>query len=110
MNGYHNRKSQFAIGNPGRPKGSPDKISSKIRAMYRKLIEDNMDQLQEDIKNMKPRERIDAIIRLSSFVLPKLRQVEIFEMPDIYELLQMSKDERREMLIKLKSEINEQER
>ena len=96
------------VANPeGRPFGAKDRINSKIRDKFRKLVEDNFDQLQEDIKILKPRERVDAIIRLSSFILPKMQSIQITEMPEVYELLQMTSEERKAELLRLKKMVDE---
>lgn len=60
----------------GRSAGTPNKSTVVIRNAFQKLIEDNLDQLQEDLNSLKPAARIDAMIKLSEYVLPKLNRTE----------------------------------
>lgn len=60
----------------GRPKGSKNKATSRIREFYSQLIEDNQAQLKTDLQKLKPFERVRAIIELSKYVLPTLKSVE----------------------------------
>jgi len=63
-------------GNPnGKPKGIKNKKSDEVRGMFQKLIDTiGFDQLAEDIKELKPKERIDVLLGLSEFVIPKLNR------------------------------------
>ena len=63
----------------GRTRGVPNKDTSEIRESFQSLIENNIDALQEDIKALKPTERIKAIIDLAKFVLPTLKAIEYNE-------------------------------
>ena len=94
------------IANPqGRPVGAMDKVNAQIRDKFKVLVEDNIDQLREDLKELKPRERVDAIIRLANFILPRQRSIQLYEMPEVAELLLMSSEERLIELARLKSEL-----
>ena len=57
----------------GRPPGTPNKDTSEIRANFQLLIEGNLRQLENDLKGLKPFERIKVILELSKFVLPTLK-------------------------------------
>ena len=70
------RKGQ--TNNPnGRPKGSKNRNTEKIREAYQKLIEGRLDSLNEDLDLMEPRERVKAIIDLSKYVLPTMQSVAV---------------------------------
>lgn len=59
-------------GNPqGRPKGSKGKAPAALLERVKLLVDDNMDQIKKDLKNLPPTERVRAIIKLLEFVLPK---------------------------------------
>ena len=61
----------------GRPKGSTNEKTDKIRDYYQKLIEGNLKQIQEDLDSLKPKERMDVLISLSKFVVPLMKAVEV---------------------------------
>jgi hypothetical protein len=61
----------------GRPKGTPNKNTKEIREAFKNLIEDNIDQMTKDLKQLEPKDRLKFIIDLSTFVIPKLKQADI---------------------------------
>ena len=61
----------------GRKTGSKNKISQDIRESFKKLIEDNIDGLQEDIDTLEPKDRLKIIIDLAAYVIPRLKQTDI---------------------------------
>ncbi len=61
----------------GRTKGTPNKITSEIKEIFKEIIECNLPQLQNDILELSPKERIDVLLRLSEFVIPKLQRSNI---------------------------------
>jgi hypothetical protein len=63
-------------GNKGKPKGAISKHNKEIRERFKMLIDDNIDTLQKDIEKLNSKDRIDAILNLASFVVPKLKATE----------------------------------
>ena len=61
----------------GRPKGSSNKATSKVRDSFTSLLEDNLDQLKEDFKELEPKDRIKLFLDLSKYVIPQLKQTEV---------------------------------
>ena len=61
----------------GRPKGATNKDTAEIRNSFQYLIENNLEQLENDLKELKPFERIKVILELSKFVLPTLKATEL---------------------------------
>jgi hypothetical protein len=61
----------------GRTKGTPNKTTIEIREKYQLLIEETLEQLNEDIKTLEPKDRIKVIIELSKFVIPTLKATEL---------------------------------
>lgn len=61
----------------GRPKGTPNKATAKIRESYTKLLEDALPQLKEDFKELEPKDRIKLYLELSKYVVPALKQTDI---------------------------------
>jgi len=57
-------------GNPkGRPKGSPNITKQQTKELVNIFIEKNWGQIQKDFDSLKPRERLDVIIRLLKYNL-----------------------------------------
>lgn len=61
----------------GRPKGSSNKATSKVRDSFTKLLEDNLEQLKEDFKELEPKDRIKLFLDLSKYVIPQLKQTDV---------------------------------
>lgn len=60
----------------GRAKGTPNKVTTEIREFYKELIENNLEQLEADLIELTPKERIEVLIKLSEYVIPKLTKIE----------------------------------
>ena len=61
----------------GRTKGTPNRNTDEIRQNFQLLIENNLETLESDLKELEPKDRIKAILELSKFVLPILRATEL---------------------------------
>ena len=61
----------------GRTKGTPNRNTDEIRQKFQLLIENNLTTLENDIKELEPKDRIKAILDLSKFVLPTLKATEL---------------------------------
>ena len=61
----------------GRKAGIPNKVTTKIRDAFSKLIEDNLEGLENDLKSLKHSDRIKFIIDLASFIVPRLKAIEV---------------------------------
>jgi hypothetical protein len=57
----------------GRPKGAPNKTTAELRLMINQIISTNLETIQEDIKKLTPKNRIDVIINLLQYVTPKMK-------------------------------------
>lgn len=57
--------------------GVPNKANAALRERVHALIDDNYQQVVRDIKSLKPRERVDAWLKLLEYALPKLQRSEM---------------------------------
>lgn len=74
----------------GRPKGAANKTTSEIRAAFQMLISENIEQLQSDIDKLKPSERINIIMQMANYILPKMQTLNVTEMVNLeYKELQI---------------------
>lgn len=63
----------FKKGNPGRPKGSKNKLSGQIRERIQSLFNDNFQTIQEDLESMEPKDRLKFLTDLLPYLVPKLQ-------------------------------------
>lgn len=62
----------------GRVKGSTSKEITEIREIFKNILSDNLEQINEDLKAIDdPGQRIRLILELSKFVIPTLKSTEI---------------------------------
>ena len=65
-------------GNPnGRPKGIPNKAHAELKEFINHVIAKNLPRLQKDLDIMSPEARVDRLIKLMEFVIPKKRESDI---------------------------------
>jgi hypothetical protein len=61
----------------GRTKGTPNKVTSDLRAWITELLDSNRKQITNDIESLEPHQRVIIFEKLMSYVLPKLQSVEM---------------------------------
>ena len=59
----------------GRQAGTPNKITGTLKEFVANLVDDNRDQIVDDLKTLKPKERLAVLERLMQYVLPKQQAV-----------------------------------
>lgn len=63
-------------GNPkGRPKGTPNKVTSTLKEWITKLINGNRKQIERDFKQLSARDRLLIVERLLPYVIPKQQAI-----------------------------------
>ena len=72
-----NSDGTFGKNNSGRPKGSVGKSNNKIRDTFQLLLENNLEKLQEDLNELEPKDRIQLLLSLANYILPKLRSIDL---------------------------------
>jgi len=60
----------------GRPKGSANKATSIVRQSFANLLEDNLPQLEQDLAELEPKDRIKLLLDLAKYVVPQLKSTE----------------------------------
>jgi hypothetical protein len=91
--------------NAGRPKGSTNKNLKTLRTRIESLLDEQWDNLLNDFEGLAPKERIDAIIKLLEYALPKLNRTEIKEITTIENFLQMTPEQRKERITEIQETI-----
>jgi hypothetical protein len=66
----------------GRPLNSSNNLTRTIKKMIADIVENNLENLQSDLDQMKPVERSKVIISLLDYVSPKLRSIETNDVTD----------------------------
>ena len=74
-----NSDGTFAEGNTGRKAGTPNKATTEIKEAFQMLLEDNLPTLQRDISSLEPKERVKFMLELASFIIPKMKSVDLKE-------------------------------
>lgn len=74
-----NKNGRFVKGNTagGRTKGSKNKATEELRSFINDFINDNKEKIQQDFDSLEPKERIDSLIKLLEYSLPKLQRTEL---------------------------------
>lgn len=71
------KENASRLGKKGSRKGIPNKSTIEIKEAFQLLLSNNLEKLQNDLNEMKPSERFNAVIQLASYVLPKMKAIEL---------------------------------
>lgn len=67
-------------GNPkGRPQGAQGKLTTELRAQLKLMIEGELERLPDYLATLPDPERLQIVLKLLPFVLPKVSQVSFME-------------------------------
>ena len=61
----------------GRKNGSKNRNSEAVRDAFQSLVENNLHQLEKDLIQLEPKDRLKIVIDLSKFILPTLKATEL---------------------------------
>lgn len=95
---------QFATGHglsKGRPKGSKNQVTEKIRDSFLHFIEENLDRMQEDFDSLEAKDRFRYLFEMSKFILPSLKAIEFGNVLD-----ELTEEQFAEVIEKIKSEFS----
>jgi hypothetical protein len=59
----------------GREKGTPNKLTKELRYLLKDLIYNELESLDEKLKKLDTKERIELIIKFLPYTLPKLQNI-----------------------------------
>ena len=59
----------------GRVKGTPNKLTKEIRIILKNLLAKEIKNLPDILEQLEPRERLELIIKIMPYVLPKVRDI-----------------------------------
>ena len=68
------KETEFKTGHKkvgGRTKGTPNKVTQEVRDLFSQLVRDNLPQLKKDLAALEPYQRVNAMMKLSQFIIPK---------------------------------------
>lgn len=60
----------------GRNKGTPNKVTKELREKIKSIVDNEITIIKESLKDLEPRDRMDFIIKLLPYVLPKATEEE----------------------------------
>jgi len=59
----------------GRAAGTPNRLTKELRTVLRDMIAAELDALPKTLEGLSPKERLDVVIKLLPFCLPKVQAV-----------------------------------
>jgi hypothetical protein len=65
----------------GRPQGSRNSYSIQFKQKIETALDESINTIQEDLKALTSKERLDVLSRLLPFILPKLREIDVTTNP-----------------------------
>ena len=97
-----NSQTASAAGKASSRMNKPNKETQLLRERVRILLDDNWDEVCIEIKALKGKDKVDAILRMLEYALPKLSRTETRDISDIEELLAMSAEDRSAEIMRLR--------
>ena len=75
----------------GRAKGTPNKVTNSLREWIASIIDKNKEQIESDLEELEPKERLQIILKLIDYVIPKAQAEDEDEShPETVNLIQES--------------------
>ena len=59
----------------GRQFGTPNKVTADVKGWINKLIDENKDLLESDLKQLEPKDRWNIIEKLMQYTTPKIQSI-----------------------------------
>jgi hypothetical protein len=61
----------------GRTKGTPNRTTKELKELIHNIVEVQLDTIEEDLQDLDPKDRLNILLRLVEYVLPKQREQKI---------------------------------
>ncbi len=95
----------------GRKKGTPNKVTSDLKAWINQFIQDNKETFEEDFHKIDPDRRVQVFEKLLSYAIPKMQAFDIRqEFSELERLLDRTPDEAVEQIARKIIELNSKNR
>ena len=59
----------------GRQKGTPNRLTKELRVLLKDIMYQELEEVQERFSLLEPKQRIELIIKLMPYVLPKVNSI-----------------------------------
>ena len=59
----------------GRQKGTPNRMTKELRVLLKDIIYQELEEVQEKFSLLEPKQRIELIIKLMPYILPKVNSI-----------------------------------
>lgn len=59
----------------GRQKGTPNRLTKELRASLKNVLHNELENLVSNLDKLEPKDRLDVVVKLIQFVLPKIETV-----------------------------------
>ena len=59
----------------GRKKGTPNRMTKELRVLLRDIMYQELEEVQERFSILEPKQRIELIIKLTPYILPKVNNI-----------------------------------
>ena len=59
----------------GRKKGTPNRLTKELRTILKNVLYNELDNIEELLDSLEPKERLELVIKLIPFILPKVGKI-----------------------------------
>ena len=59
----------------GRKKGTPNRMTKELRVLLKDIMYQELEEVQERFSLLEPKQRIELIIKLMPYILPKVNSI-----------------------------------
>lgn len=92
----------------GRKKGTPNRETKALRERINILLDSRWEQFLTDLDKLSEKERVDTVIRMLEYALPKLNRTEVRELNSLEDFIAMTPQERQQKIMELKKQIDDE--
>ena len=72
-------KKGVALNPNGRPKGAKNKLTLETRELIQSFVSKELETIGERIDLLEPKERLDVLIKLLPYIVPKQKDIDLNE-------------------------------